>query len=84
MRLAERPPQPLRRLRGQDQMDVVRHQAIGPYRDPFAPAGLMQKIAIERVIVVAEEHFFAPIAALGHVMRQIGNDKPADARNGGS
>ncbi len=44
----------------------------------------MQKIAIERVIVVAEEHFFAPIAALGHVMRQIGNDKPADARNGGS
>jgi len=61
MHLAERPPETLRRLRGQDQMDVVRHQAIGPHRDPLAPAGLLQKIAIERVVAVAEKkQGFAP------------------------
>src|SRR5271165_3823623 len=40
MRLVERPPETLRRLRGQDQMDVVGHQAIGPHRHPLAPACL--------------------------------------------
>ena len=63
---------------------MVRHQAIGSYCDPLAPAGLTQKIAVERVVVLAEEHPLAPIAALGHMMRQIGNDEPADTRNGGS
>jgi hypothetical protein len=63
---------------------MVRHQAIGPHCDPLAPAGLTQKIAVERVVVLAEDHFLAPIAALGHMMRQIGNDEPADARHGDS
>ena len=55
---------PRRLARRQDQMDVAGHQAISPHGDPLAPAGVMQKIAIKRVAVVAEEHFFAPVAAL--------------------
>jgi hypothetical protein len=40
-------------------MDLVGHQAIGPHRDPVALAGLREEIAMERVVVVAEEHLFA-------------------------
>jgi len=32
-------------------MEVVGHQATSPHGDPFAPEGLMQKIAIKRRVV---------------------------------
>ena len=44
--------------------DAYLYYFFGPHRNPLLPAGLMQKIAIERVIVVAEKHLFAPAAAL--------------------
>jgi hypothetical protein len=38
----------------------------------------MQEIAVERIVVVAEEHLFAPIAPLGDVMWQ--NREPQTGR----
>ncbi len=61
-------------------MDVVGHQAIGPApRRPACGTGFGQQIAIERVVVVAEEHPLAPVAALGDVMGQTGDDETGDA-----
>jgi hypothetical protein len=81
MRLAQRPSEPLGRPWRQNQMDVIGHQAIAPNSDPLAPACLAQQIAIERIIVLTEEHGPAPIAALGDVMRQVRDDETADARH---
>ena len=83
MRLAERAPEPLGRARNQDQVDVIGHQAIAPHRDALAPARLAEEIAVERVVVVGEEHPLAPGAALGDLMGQVGDDETADARHGG-
>lgn len=42
-------------------------------------AGLRQQGAIERVIVVAEKHLRATVAALGDMVRQAGNDEAGKA-----
>lgn len=61
-------------------MDVVRHEAPGSDGDPAGPAVLAQEPGIEPVIVVAEEHRLAPIAAL----RDVWHDRPRELGHGGS
>ena len=58
---------------------MVGHQAIGPARDALLAALARQQTAIERIVVVAEEHALAPVAALGDMMRQAGDDETGDA-----
>ena len=65
-------------------VEVVGHQAIAPNREALLSRLLAQEIAIKFVIIVAEEHFFPPIAALRDVMRQSRNDKAGHARYGQS
>ena len=60
-------------------MDVVGHEAIGPARDALPPALARQQIAIEFVVVVAEEHRLAAIAALRHMMGKARYGKTGDA-----
>jgi hypothetical protein len=60
-------------------MNVIGHLAIGPDLDAEPPAGFAKPIAIERVIAVLEEYALAPVAALGDMMRQPGNDDAGDA-----
>ena len=42
---------------------------------------LDQQVVIEDVVCVGEQDFGAAIAALGHMMRQAGNDNPSKARH---
>ncbi len=61
-------------------VDVIGHLAIGPDLDAELAAGLSQPVAIEGAVVVAEEDTLAPVASLGHVMRDARKD---DARDTG-
>jgi hypothetical protein len=60
-------------------MDMIGHQDPRPDFDIRGAAGLGQQIAIERVIGLAEKCLRAPIAALGHVVRDAGNNESREA-----
>jgi hypothetical protein len=53
-------------------------------RSPGALYGLGWKVEVERIIALLEEGPLAPIAALGHVMREAGNDDAGQASHDGS
>ncbi len=59
-------------------VDVIGHLAIGPDLDAELPAGFGEPVAIEGVVVVAEEDPLVPVASLGHVMRDAGKDDTRD------
>src|SRR6185295_13682367 len=63
----------------QNEMDVVRHQAPGPDLDRSRLALGGEQVAIERIIVVAEERPGAAVAALGDEVRVTGNDDTGEA-----
>jgi hypothetical protein len=62
-----------------DQMHVVRHQAPGPDIDPCGAAVLREQVAVQRIVVVAEERPRAAIATLGDMVRVIGDDDTGEA-----
>lgn len=67
-------------IRGhQDQVDMVGHQHPGPHLDAGGAAGFRQQGAIEGIIVVAEEHPRAAIAALSNMVWQTGDDEAGKA-----
>jgi len=74
MHRRQRPAQPVRIRRYEDQVNVVRHQAPRPELNPGSAAGRREQIAIEPVVVVAEKRPRPAVAALRHVVRQSGND----------
>jgi hypothetical protein len=57
-------------------VDVIGHQAIGPYFGLRSLCRSGEKIEVERVIAVLEERALAPVAALRHV---VGNARDDDA-----
>jgi hypothetical protein len=61
---------------------MVRHQAIGPDPGPGGSRGARQQLAIDLEVVILEEGRPAPIAALGDVVRQAGDDEPGKAGDG--
>ena len=64
VRLADAPAQGLLGRRDEDQMDVVGHQAVGPYADAVGPRPLAQQGQVGPVVVVAEEGLHPAIPAL--------------------
>src|SRR5271166_4740172 len=84
MRLAERPSQRLLAVGDENEVDVVWHQAIGPAGDALPAALARQQIAIEFIVVIAEKHPLAPVAALRDMMGKAGDDKAGDAGHGGA
>jgi hypothetical protein len=66
----------------EDEMDVVRHQAIGPDGDALLAALARQQVAIEIIVIFAEEHALAPITPLRHMVGKAGDDKSGDAGYG--
>ena len=63
----------------EDQVDVIGHQAIGPDLNA-APADLFgEQVTINLLVAVLEEDRLAPIAPLGHMVRQSGNDHAGEA-----
>ena len=75
MEVGEGAAQPVLIGRHQDHMDVVGHQAPRPDLRPRSPGRLREKIAIERVVAFLKEGRAPPVAALGHMMRQAGDDE---------
>ena len=65
--------------RHHDHVDVVGHQAIAPHLRA-APLGcLRQKIAVECIVSLLEKRLRPPIAALGHVVGDAGEDNTGKA-----
>ena len=69
---AEGGAQAIRMRRHEHQADMVRHQAPGPDRGARLAAAIEpSKCEIEAVVRVGEKGRLAPVAALGHVVRDI-------------
>ena len=60
-------------------MHVVGHQAPRPHRDIGGAAVFGEQIAVERIIVVAEEGPRTAVATLGDVVRMTGDDDAGEA-----
>ncbi len=74
MHRRKRAAQPVGIGRHQDEMHVVGHQAPGPYFNTCRAAALGQQIAVERIIVGAEECARSAIATLGDMVGKTGDD----------
>ncbi len=83
MGLADRPAQPLGGLGGGDEVDVVRHQAIGPDLDAAALAPLCHQVQIGAVVGVAEEGLLPTVAPLGDLVRATRCDHASQSRHAG-
>jgi hypothetical protein len=81
VRLADRPGEAGLVRGGQDEMNMVRHQAIGPTGDAVALQAPPHQIQIDRLIAGFEEYALPPIAALGDVMRRARDDHPRPPRH---
>jgi len=79
MHRRQRPAQPVRVGRHEDQMDMVRHQAPRPDVDPCGATGRCEEVAIQRVVVIAEERARPAVATLRHVVRQAGDNDTGKA-----
>jgi len=60
-------------------MDVVGHQAIAPDLDMRPPRRLGEQIEVKRIVAVLEEDLRAPIAALGDMVGNAGEDETSEA-----
>jgi hypothetical protein len=76
------PAQGVRVGRDQDQVHMVGHKDPGPDLDPCGGSMLGQQVAIEAVVVIAEESLGAAIAPLGDVVRDAGEDRAGEAGHG--
>ena len=57
----------------EDQMHVIRHQAVSQHINADLGLVLGQQIQISLIVFVQEEGFLAPISSLRDVMRVVGN-----------
>ena len=64
MRLPHRPRKGVRVGGGQDEMNVVGHEAIGPAGDAVGAAALGKQVAIEGIIAGLSEQRLSTIAPL--------------------
>ena len=79
MHIGKGAAQSVRIGRHHDHVDVVGHQAIAPHLRAAPLGRLRQKIAVERVVRLLEKRLRPPIAALGHVVGDAGEDKTGKA-----
>jgi hypothetical protein len=70
--------------RDQDQMHVVRHQAPGPDVDVGRATMAGEQVAVERIVLVAEERPGSPVATLGDMVRETGDDDTSKAGHAAS
>ena len=60
------PPKAILRLRHGDQVNVIRHQAEGPYLDRAIAAPLGHQFDVGRIIFVLKKRLLPTVPALGH------------------
>ena len=80
VRVAHRSTKAVFRLGHHNQMDMVRHQAIGPNLNTPLPRLLCQQILVDFVIAFLKEDGFAAVPTLRHMMGQY---RHHDARETG-
>ena len=56
------------------EVDVVRHEAVSQHGELVLAQPLPQQIEIDRALDVARKEVLAPVAALRHMMRHVGDD----------
>jgi hypothetical protein len=76
------PAEAIGRSRNHDEVDVVRHEAVGPDLDLAAVAPFCSESDVEAVIVRAEERPLSTVTALRDVVRQGGDDYAGQASHG--
>jgi hypothetical protein len=57
-------------------------QAVRPDLDTVPAARIRQKIEVEGIVSVLEKRPLAPVAALGHMVRDAGQDHAGEASHG--
>jgi hypothetical protein len=62
-------------------MHVIRHQAVAMNVDPDVQTITGQQIEISKAVGIAEEHNFAIVTALRHVVDSPRNDEPCSTRH---
>ena len=81
VRVRQRRSQSVRVAGNQDQMDVIRHQAIGPDLYARRRAALGQQAFVGLIVVVGEEHRLPAIASLGDMVRGSLHHKSSQTRH---
>jgi hypothetical protein len=82
MHRRERAPQSVRVRRHENEVYVIGRKAPRPNRHIGLPAMSAQKLAVQRVIGLAEECAGTTDAALCDVIRMTGNDNASEAGHG--
>jgi len=82
VRLADGPPEGIGLRRHEDQLNVVRHQALSPYLDASLERLLGQQIAVDLLAAFLEEDGFAPVATLRDVVRKTRNHNVRQSSHG--
>ena len=79
----QNPPQSVRLGRDQDQVDMVGHENPGPHLHARRRRVLGQEVAIELIVIVAEEGLRPSIASLGHMVRKTGENRASETSHAG-
>jgi len=79
MRLRDRAAQSVHGTWHQNQVYVIRHQAIGPHPGHAAYTGGSHQTPVLAIVVVAEKGLLAAIAALRDMMGAARNNDPSDS-----
>jgi hypothetical protein len=66
-------------VRCQNQMDMIRHEAVSPHLHTELACLLGKQITINLLISIFEEDCLATISALGHVVRKTRDDHAGEA-----
>jgi hypothetical protein len=63
-------------LRHDNEVDVVRHQAIAPHRQPVPFAVFEERVEVNVAVAPVEKNIAAIIATLRHMMRHTDRHNP--------
>lgn len=79
--IAERPAQRIFIVRQGDDMYVVGHQAVRSHLRPMPRRRLRKQIEVQRIVALLEKCPFTPVATLGDMMGNAGQDHARKARH---
>jgi len=81
MRFAQKPRKRVSAARNQNQMHVIRHQAVRQYVYFGCGQLLRKQVKIGFVVGITEEYRLSPIASLRDMMRVVGHYQPWKPRH---
>jgi len=79
MRIAQRQAKRFFTLRHDHQMDVVRHQTVGPHRQAVPVRVPLQRPQVRPPVAIDLEHVRPAVAPLRHMVRKPRHDHSRDA-----